>query len=103
MNYAFYQILIPLVAGGLIGVLYFSGLWQTVRRLPDAPRPWRLLAVSYLQRLVLALGGFYLLMDGAWERLAAAVAGFIVVRVVMTKFLGKITSPAVKGAAVWKS
>ncbi len=103
MKYTLYQILFPLVAGSLIGFLYFSGLWQTVQRLPDAPRPWRLLAVSYLQRLVLALGGFYLLMDGAWERLAAAVGGFIIVRIVMTKFLGKITSPAMKGAPVWKS
>ncbi len=102
MNHTLYELLIPLVAGGLIGFLYFSGLWQTVRRLPDAPRPWRLLAVSYLQRLVLALGGFYLLMDGAWERLAAAVTGFIIIRVVMTKLLGKIPAPAMKGAAVWK-
>lgn len=103
MSYTLYQILIPFAAGVLIGFLYFFGLWQTVQRLSASPRPWRLLAISYLLRLIFALGGFYLLMDGAWERLAAAVAGFIIVRVVLTRTLGKTSPPFLKGAVAWKS
>ena len=103
MNHFLHRIMIPLAAGGLIGFLYFLGLWRTVRRLPVTPRPWRLLAGSYLLRIVFALGGFYLLMDGAWERVAAAVAGFIIVRTVMTKRLGTLSSLPRKGAVAWKS
>ncbi|MDI9570999.1 MAG: ATP synthase subunit I [Pseudomonadota bacterium] len=103
MSHFLQSILIPLAAGGLIGFLYFLGLWRTVRRLPFAPRPWRLLAGSYLLRLVFALGGFYLLMDGSWERPVAAVAGFVIVRSAMTKSLGATSSPPRKGAIAWKS
>ncbi len=69
-------LLVPLIAGALLGLLYFAGLWQTLQRLPGTLHPWRLMAASYTLGLAAALGGFYFLMDGAWERLVAAVIGF---------------------------
>ncbi|MGV8078458.1 MAG: ATP synthase subunit I [Syntrophales bacterium] len=93
----------PCIAGGLIGFVYFAGLWQTVKRLPAARHPWRLFAVSYAARLAAALGGFYLLMDGAWERLAAAVVGFLMVRTLMVRGLGPKETLPPKGVPAWKS
>ena len=84
--------------GSLMGLLYFSGLWQTVRRLADSPRPMRLLMLSSIGRTVLAVGGFYLIMDGSWERLAAAMLGFLIVRAFLVENLGRVP----KGATTWK-
>ncbi len=94
---------LPLLAGSLLGLLYFAGLWQTLQRLPGARHPWRLLLVSYAGRLAFALGGFYLLMDGAWERLAAAVIGFLAIRTLMIRSLGPKDNLSPKGAPAWKS
>ena len=84
--------------GSLMGLLYFSGLWQTVRRLADSPRPMRLLMLSSIGRTVLAVGGFYLIMDGSWERLAAAMLGFLIVRAFLVENLGRVP----KGVTTWK-
>jgi F1F0 ATPase subunit 2 len=98
-----WMLVVPLTAGALLGLFYFAGLWQTLERLPGARHPWRLLLISYAGRLILALGGFYLLMNGAWERLAAAVIGFLAVRTIMIRRLGPQDALPPKGAPAWKS
>jgi F1F0 ATPase subunit 2 len=96
-------LLVPFIFGSLIGLLYFSGLWQTVQRLPDARNPIRILLYSYIGRMTLTLGGFYVIMDGAWERLAAAMMGFLILRAFLVKRFGRIPGPSPKGAVLWKS
>ncbi len=102
MTHYLLEVTLSLLAGGMIGLMYFSGLWRTVQRLTVSARPYRLVAVSFVGRLILALGGFYLLMDGSWERLAAALGGFILVRAIMVKVLGRVPALPLKGAAAWK-
>ncbi|HOK07448.1 MAG TPA: ATP synthase subunit I [Syntrophales bacterium] len=82
-------ILMPFALGAAAGGAYFSGLWWTVRRLPSAAHPWRLLALSYLTRVSLALGCFYMIMDGSWERILSAVLGFMAARAVLTRLWGR--------------
>ncbi|NPU85616.1 MAG: ATP synthase subunit I [Syntrophaceae bacterium] len=96
-------LIVPFLAGCLLGFFYFTGLWQTVKRLPGARHPWRLLVVSYAARLASTLGGFYLLMDGSWERPVAAVIGFLTLRTVMVRGLGPKIPPPPKGVPAWKS
>jgi hypothetical protein len=48
------------------------------------------------------MGGFYLLLSDGWLYLAAALAGFILVRTALMKILGKFSFLPWKGAAVWK-
>ena len=96
------HIIIALGAGMGIGLFYFAGLWRTVRLLCGHPRPFRLLALSYAGRLLPAMGGFYLLLRDGWLYLAAALAGFILVRTALMKILGKFSFLPWKGAAVWK-
>jgi F1F0 ATPase subunit 2 len=93
----------PFFIGNLMGLLYFAGLWQTVRRLPETPRPYRLMLYSYVGRLALALGGFYLFMDGPWERLAAVIAGFLAARTILVRILGRGPGPIRQGVTAWKS
>ncbi len=76
-------------AGMALGGFYFTVLWQTLRRLPEASSPARLLLSSLLTRLGIVLPAFYWLMAGRWERMAVALGGFIVIREILTRLWGK--------------
>ena len=75
-------------AGAALGLVYFSALWKTVRSLSSSERPLRLLLVSFFARAALLAGGLYFVMCGRWERMAAAVAGIIVMRIILTRLWG---------------
>jgi F1F0 ATPase subunit 2 len=71
------------VAGAVLGTLFFAGLWWTVRALPGSRHPALLMFGSYMGRMAVLLAGFYLLGAGDWRRLVAALAGFILVRILI--------------------
>ena len=75
-------------AGLVLGAFYFIALWRTVRKLPDTPRPLRLMLGSFVVRIAVVLPGFYFVMSGHWERLVMALIGFIVARKVLTRRYG---------------
>ena len=78
-------LILSAVAGVLLGVIFFGGLWWTVRRGAVSPRPaWWFLG-SALLRMSIALAGFYLVADNRWQRLAACLIGFILARLVVTR------------------
>ena len=79
---------LALAAGGALGTAYLLGLWATVRRLSATRFPALLSLGSLLARLVLLLGGVYLVADGQWPRVAAALAGFLLARTVLIRRLG---------------
>ena len=76
------ELLLPFAGGLVLSGAYFAVLWLTVRRLPQAPRPLLTLGISFLLRVSILIGGFYLLIQGRWERLAACMAGFFIARTV---------------------
>ena len=83
------MILMAAFAAGLVlGGFYFIALWQTVRRLPATVSPARLMLGSLVLRMAVLSAGFYFVMGGHWERLAAAMLGFIVIRKILTYRLG---------------
>lgn len=76
------------LAGGFaLGLLFFLGLWLTVRRLPNAEHPALITLISLLGRTAAVLSGFYLLSGGRWPPLALAVAGFVAGRTWMVRRL----------------
>jgi F1F0 ATPase subunit 2 len=81
-------LIIALFAGMFLGALYFWGLWFTVRRLSETAKPFRLMFVSYTLRVGLILTGLYLVMGGRWERLAAAMVGFLIIREILMQRWG---------------
>ncbi|MEN6466347.1 MAG: ATP synthase subunit I [Syntrophaceae bacterium] len=83
------QIIGALLAGLVFGGFYFWGLWKTVNRLPEAPRPHVTVMWSYFLRLGVTLIGFYLVMWGDWLRLVAALTGFMVMRAVLVRRWGE--------------
>lgn len=73
-------VLLALVAGLGLGLIFFGGLWLTVRQLPTRRYSVPLFLGSFVGRTAVVLAGFYFVMDGRWERVLACLAGFIMVR-----------------------
>ena len=71
-----------LLGGALLGAFYLWALWMTTRRITTARRPALLMMASLLVRMAVLLGGFWLISDGRWERLVAALGGYLLARVV---------------------
>lgn len=97
MSSSVLRLSLAVLAGLALGLFYFGGLWITVRRLTCGKRPGMLMLGSFAARLLITLFGFYLVMDGSWERILACMAGFLVTRFVMTRMLapGKGAAPLV--------
>lgn len=75
--------------GGVLGVFYFGTLWLVVRRLDRLRWPAVWLGVTGILRVAVVLVLFTLLVGTRWQRLAAALIGFIAARVVITRWLGR--------------
>jgi len=75
--------LIPVLAGAagvVLGMIFFGGLWWTVRRGITARRPALWFFGSLLARLGVVVAGFYFVGAGQWQRLLPCLVGFIVAR-----------------------
>ena len=60
-------------------------------------KPVRRIALSYALRMTLVLAGFYFVMQGEWERLAATMVGFLLMRELILRRLGKTSSTFIGG------
>jgi F1F0 ATPase subunit 2 len=81
-------------AGAVLGIVYFRGLWQTLLRLPDFKRPAWSMSWSFVARVGIVMSGFYFIMDGHLERLGMAMAGFILMRQILVRRLGRFAEPS---------
>jgi F1F0 ATPase subunit 2 len=73
------------VAGGLLGALFFGGLWWTVRKGVSSRHAALWFLGSVLARMSIALAGFYFVAGGHWERLLACLFGFVIARAIVTR------------------
>jgi F1F0 ATPase subunit 2 len=79
---------LALVAGLVLGAVFFGGLWWTVRKGVSSRRPALLFLGSMLMRTIFVVAGFYLVSDGHWQRLLACLLGFVIARFVVTRVSG---------------
>ena len=79
------HLLLAFFVGMGAGLLYFGGLWWTVRRLPTARQPALLTLGSFFVRTGLSLAAFYFASGGQWQRILASLLGFIIVRVFLVR------------------
>ena len=91
-------LILSLMAGLALGLLYFGGLWHTVRKLPEMHKPFSAMLWSFAIRTSIVMIGFYFVMGGHWERLVAALLGFILVREVLVRRIGTRTAIQPTGA-----
>jgi F1F0 ATPase subunit 2 len=78
-------LVLALLAGAMLGTLFFGGLWWTVRRGLSSPNPALLFLGSLLLRMAIALAGFYLVTRGDLGRLLACLLGFFLARILVTR------------------
>jgi len=84
----FLTLALALLAGVLLGAIFFGGLWWTVRKGISSKHsaPWFL--GSLLLRMGIILAGFYVISGGHWERLLACLFGFIIARFIARRLIG---------------
>ena len=73
------------MAGAVFGVIFFGGLWWTIRKAVSSQRPALWFFGSALLRATVALSGFYFVADGRWEPLLLCLAGFVMARLAVTR------------------
>jgi F1F0 ATPase subunit 2 len=92
-----------LVAGVLLGTLFFVGLQWTTRRGVSSrwPAAWFLGSLSF--RTPMALAGFYLVSRHDWRRWFACLLGFLLARAFATRLSSGSTAkgaPRVEGRRI---
>ena len=79
------RLVVPLLVGVLLGAVFFGGLWWTVQRAVSARWVALWFFASLMLRTGIVLGGFYLSCGDDWQRWLAALLGFVVARMVVTR------------------
>lgn len=80
LSYAF-----ALIAGALLGVVFFGGLWLTIRKGLSSKRPAFWFFGSLLLRMSATLAGFYFVSGGRWQPLLPCLIGFVLARFIVTR------------------
>jgi F1F0 ATPase subunit 2 len=73
-----------LLAGVVLGTIFFGGLCWTVYRATTSRQPGLWIFISLLLRMGLILTGFYFVGASHWERLLLCLAGFMMARAMVT-------------------
>jgi len=83
-----------LLAGGVIGLFFFGGLWWTVRKGVSAQQPALWFFGSMLLRICVTLAGFYLISNRHLDRLLLCLLGFFLARTIVTRLTKVAKKPA---------
>jgi F1F0 ATPase subunit 2 len=78
-------LLVAGAAGGLLGAIFFGGLWWTVRKGLSSDQPALWFLGSMLMRTSLVLAGFYFVAIHGLERLLFSLFGFVIARLVVAQ------------------
>jgi F1F0 ATPase subunit 2 len=79
------SLVFALIAGMMLGAIFFGGLWWTVRKGVSAKHPAFWFFGSMLLRTCIVVLGFYFILGDSWQRLVAGLLGFIVARLIVTR------------------
>jgi len=80
-------LVLSFAAGMLLGAIFFGGLWWTVQKITGSDSPYLVSIASFFVRAAVVLAGFYFLLQADWSYLLAALAGFIIARIILTSKL----------------
>jgi F1F0 ATPase subunit 2 len=85
MNETLYQVF-ALIAGVILGILFFGGLWFTVNKLANAKTPALWMLGSLVLRVGITMTGFYFVSAGNLQILLTCVLGFFIARYMVVYF-----------------
>jgi F1F0 ATPase subunit 2 len=88
-----FTLLLAAMDGGLLGMIFFGGLWWTVRRGLTSNQPAFLFLGSMLVRTGIVLDGFYFVANQHLARLVVCLIGFIIARLVVTRVIRNAREP----------
>lgn len=89
------NLLPALLAGIGLGVLFFGGLWLTVKNGLGSDKARLIFALSFIVRLAIVLAGFYFVGAGNWKKMVVCLVGFLFARIVITRLTKKSTSKSI--------
>jgi F1F0 ATPase subunit 2 len=90
--------LLATATGLALGLLFYGGLWWTVRQVSELRHPALTLLASLLLRSGVVLAGFYWVAGGDWRRLLLCLLGFLIGRLAVT-WATRLPSPAMSAEA----
>jgi F1F0 ATPase subunit 2 len=84
-----------LLAGVVLGLVFFGGLWWTTQRLATSSRPAILVSVSLLVRVAVLAAGLFLLAQVGSGALLVAALGLLATRIGLTRLAvnGRLPQP----------
>jgi F1F0 ATPase subunit 2 len=80
------KVMAAVLAGTMLGLFFFGGLWWTVRKTLTSPQAALWFSGSFLARTTVTMLGFYFAAQGDWHRMAGCVAGFLGARLLVVRF-----------------
>lgn len=80
------NMVLPFIVGWLLAILFFGGLWFTVKKLTASKMPALLVLGSFIVRVGIVLIGFYFIGSGDWKKLIVCLIGFVVARFAVIHF-----------------
>ena len=78
--------LLSFIAGALLGIFFFGGLWWTTKKAVRSKSPALWFLVSLFVRLGITITGFYLVAHDHWERMLICLLGFVIARMIVMRF-----------------
>ncbi len=82
-------LLLVIVAGFVLGMLFFGGLWLTVQKGLSTRRSALWFMGSLVLRIAIVLAGLYVVAGDDWKRLLLYLLGFIIARVIVTRYTAR--------------
>ena len=77
---------IALISGFIFGIIFFGGLWLTVKKSLGTPYAALWFLASSVIRTAIVLTGFYFVASGSLPRILISVAGFVTGRFLVLWF-----------------
>ncbi len=82
--------ILAFVAGIALGIIFFGGLWFTVKKSMTSKTPALWVLGSFLFRISITLLGFYFVGGENWQRLLICLGGFVIARFIVIYYTKSI-------------
>jgi F1F0 ATPase subunit 2 len=89
-------LILAFIAGMLLGIIFFGGLWLTVKKCVKVKYFGLLFGLSFFLRIGIALSGFYFVFSDSWTRLLICIMGFTISRFIISKWVEYNKNPVKK-------
>ncbi|MDF1517463.1 MAG: ATP synthase subunit I [Lutibacter sp.] len=83
------QYILMLTTGFVLGMLFFGGLWFTVKKSVSAKNPVVWIVGSFIVRMGSVLLGFYYMAQFGWRAMFLGLLGLIMARIITMYFIKK--------------